>query len=240
MDYNFTARVELDFDKIAEGQLEWTKNIDGFYTQFHPNVEEAMHSTGKKAGERELGVDPVSGRPVFVKIGRFGPVAQIGLASDEEKPKFASLRTGQSMEALTLEDALDLFKLPIDFGEYEGEPLSVGVGKFGPYIRHGKSYVSIPKDEDPLTVTRERAIELIVEKRQADKNREIKKFEAEDILVLNGRFGAYITHAGENYKLPKGTVAEDLTLEQCQEIIANEANKSKGGAKKKTTRTKKK
>ena len=240
MDYNFTARVELDFDKIAEGKLEWTKNIDGFYTQFHPNVEEAMHSTGKKAGERELGIDPVSGRPVFVKIGRFGPVAQIGLASDEEKPKFASLRAGQSMEALTLEEALELFKLPVDLGEYEGESLSVGVGKFGPYVRHGKSYVSIPKDEDPLTVTRERAVELIAEKRQADKNREIKKFEAEDILVLNGRFGAYITHAGENYKLPKGTVAADLTLEQCQEIIANEANKSKGTTKKKTTRTKKK
>ena len=240
MDYNFTARVELDFDKIAEGKLEWTKNIDGFYTQFHPNVEEAMHSTGKKAGERELGIDPVSGRPVFVKIGRFGPVAQIGLASDEEKPKFASLRAGQSMEALTLEEALELFKLPVDLGEYEGESLSVGVGKFGPYVRHGKSYVSIPKDEDPLTVTRERAVELIAEKRQADKNREIKKFEAEDILVLNGRFGAYITHAGENYKLPKGIVAADLTLEQCQEIIANEANKSKGTTKKKTTRTKKK
>ena len=240
MDYNFTARVELDFDKIAEGKLEWTKNIDGFYTQFHLNVEEAMHSTGKKAGERELGIDPVSGRPVFVKIGRFGPVAQIGLASDEEKPKFASLRAGQSMEALTLEEALELFRLPVDLGEYEGESLSVGVGKFGPYVRHGKSYVSIPKDEDPLTVTRERAVELIAEKRQADKNREIKKFEAEDILVLNGRFGAYITHAGENYKLPKGTVAADLTLEQCQEIIANEANKSKGTTKKKTTRTKKK
>ena len=240
MDYNFTARVELDFDKIAEGKLEWTKNIDGFYTQFHPNVEEVMHSTGKKAGERELGIDPVSGRPVFVKIGRFGPVAQIGLASDEEKPKFASLRAGQSMEALTLEEALELFKLPVDLGEYEGESLSVGVGKFGPYVRHGKSYVSIPKDEDPLTVTRDRAIELIAEKRQADKNREIKKFEAEDILVLNGRFGAYITHAGENYKLPKGTVAADLTLEQCQEIIANETNKSKGTTKKKTTRTKKK
>ena len=240
MDYNFTARVELDFDKIAEGKLEWTKNIDGFYTQFHPNVEEAMHSTGKKAGERELGIDPVSGRPVFVKIGRFGPVAQIGLASDEEKPKFASLRAGQSMEALTLEEALELFKLPVDLGEFEGESLSVGVGKFGPYVRYGKSYVSIPKDEDPLTVTRERAVELIAEKRQADKNREIKKFEAEDILVLNGRFGAYITHAGENYKLPKGIVAADLTLEQCQEIIANEANKSKGTTKKKTTRTKKK
>jgi DNA topoisomerase-1 len=240
MDYNFTARVELDFDKIAEGKLEWAKNIDGFYTQFHPNVEEAMHSTGKKAGERELGTDPVSGRPVFVKIGRFGPVAQIGTASDEEKPRFASLRAGQSMESITLEEALDLFKLPIDFGEYEGEPLSVGIGKFGPYIRHGKSYVSVPKDEDPLTVTRDRAIELIAEKRQADKNREIKKFEAEDILVLNGRFGAYITHAGENYKLPKGTIAEDLTLEQCQAIIADEANKSKGGAKKKTTRAKKK
>ena len=240
MDYNFTASVEQDFDKIAEGKLEWTKNIDGFYTKFHPNVEEAMHSTGKKAGERELGLDPVSGRPVFVKIGRFGPVAQIGLATDEEKPRFASLRAGQSMEALTLDEALELFKLPIDFGEYEGESLSVGVGKFGPYVRHGKAYVSVPKDEDPLTITRERAIELIAEKRQADKNREIKKFEAEDILVLNGRFGAYITHAGENYKLPKGTVAEDLTLQQCQEIIANEASKSKGATKKKTTRAKKK
>lgn len=228
MDYNFTAKVEEGFDLIAEGNEVWTENIDRFYKRFHPNVETAINSTGKKAGERELGTDPATGEPVFVKIGRFGPLAQIGAADEEHKPRFASLRVGQSIETITLEEALDLFKLPIDLGEWEGEKLSIGVGRFGPYVRHGKGYVSIPKGEDPLGVSRERAIEIVEEKRTADKNREIRRFEAEDITVLNGRFGPYIAHAGANYKIPKGTDATALTLEECKKIVEDEGAKTKG------------
>lgn len=240
MDYNFTATVESQFDDIAEGNAVWTENIDAFYTKFHARVEEAKNSTGKKVGERELGIDPKSGKPVFVKIGRFGPLAQIGLASDEEKPKFASLRTGQSIETVSLEEVLELFKLPIDLGEYEGEKMRVGVGRFGHYVQFGKSYVSVPKGEDPFSIDLPRAIELVEAKREADRNRVIMKFEAEDIEVLNGRFGAYIAHAGDNYKLPKGTVAAELTLEQCKDIIADDSLKSKSKAKAKAkTATKK-
>lgn len=231
MDYNFTATVEAQFDDIAEGNAVWTENIDSFYTKFHTRVEEAKNSTGKKVGERELGIDPKSGKPVFVKIGRFGPLAQIGLASDEEKPKFASLRTGQSIETVSLEEVLELFKLPIDLGEYEGENMRVGVGRFGHYVQFGKTYVSVPKGEDPFAITLQRAIELLEAKREADRNRVIMKFEAEDIEVLNGRFGAYIAHDGDNYKLPKGTVATELTLEKCKEIIADDSLKSKSKAR---------
>lgn len=235
MDYQFTAKVEEGFDLIAEGKEEWTENINRFYTKFHPNVETATNLTGKKAGERELGKDPATGEPVFVKIGRFGPVAQIGAASDDAKPRFASLRTGQSIETITLEEALELFRLPVDLGEWEGESLSIGVGRFGPYVRHGKKYVSIPKAEDPLSVTRERAIELVEEKRTADRNRTIMTFEAEDIEVINGRFGPYIAHAGANYKLPKGTDAAALTLEECQKIISDDSAKSKGSRRRTST-----
>lgn len=233
MDYNFTANIEHEFDKIAEGKVEWTKDIDMFYKQFHPNVQEAMTSTGRKAGERELGTDPQTGKPVFVKIGRFGPVAQIGTVSDEDKPRFAPLRIGQSIESLTLDEALDLFKLPMNLGEFENESLSVGIGKFGPYVRHGKAYVSIPKGEDPLSVTYERAVQLIEDKRVADKNKEIKSFCSEDIKILNGRFGAYIYHAGKNYKLPKNAIAEELSVEDCKKIISETADKPT----KKTTKT---
>ena len=234
MDYNFTANVEEEFDHIAEGKEEWTKNIAHFYGSFQPEIEKAMASTGKKAGERELGIDPASGKPVFVKIGRYGAVAQIGSATDEEKPKFASLRTGQSIESINLEEALELFKLPMHLEEYEGEMMTVAVGRFGPYVKHGKVFVSIPKAEDPLSITPARAIELIEEKRTVDRNREIKIFKEQDISVLNGRYGAYIAHAGSNYKIPKGKVAADLSLEDCQAIIADEANKP--ASKKKVTR----
>lgn len=235
MDYNFTARVEESFDEIAEGKEEWTANIDRFYKKFHPNVDAAINTTGKKVGERELGTDPKTGEPVFVKIGRFGPVAQIGAASDDAKPRFASLRTGQSIETITLEEALELFKLPIDLGEWEGEKLSIGVGRFGPYVRHGKNYVSVPKGEDPLSISRDRAIEIIEEKRTADRNREIMRFDEHDIVVLNGRFGPYIAHAGANYKIKKGTDASTLTLDDCLNIVADDSAKSKTGSRKKAS-----
>lgn len=222
MDYNFTAKVEEQFDAIAAGHEEWTESIDHFYKKFHPNVIKAMNLTGRKAGEHELGNDPKSGRPVIAKIGRYGAVVQIGRAEDAEKPCFASLKVGQSIETITLEEALELFKLPIQLGEFEGEPLSVGAGRFGPYVRLGKStYVSIPKGEDPLTITAERAQELILKKRANDKNNELLRFDKADIVVIKGRFGPYIAHGGNNYKIPKTTDVEKLTLEACQKIIAD-------------------
>ncbi len=227
LDYNFTAKVEASFDEIAEGKMDWTKNIDKFYKAFHPDVEKAIATTGKKAGERELGIDPKSGKPVFAKISRYGSVIQIGSASDEEKPKFAALQKEQSLESITLEEALELFKLPMNVGEFEGTEMVVAVGRFGPYIRHDKKFYSLPKDENPLEVTTEHAIEIIENKRQEDKNKQIKHFEAEEIFVLNGRFGAYITCKGKNYKIPKTMTPADLTLEDCQAIMADEANAPK-------------
>lgn len=220
MDYHFTAKVEKEFDEIAEGKMVWTKLIDGFYKDFSVDIEKAIQPTGKKVGERELGLDPKSGKPVFVKIGRYGAVAQIGTASDTEKPAFASLQKGQSIESITLEEALELFKLPMTLGEFEDEAVSVAVGRFGPYVKHGKVFVSIPKGENPLETTLERAIELIIAKRTADKNREIKVFEEDGIEVLNGRFGPYIAHNKKNYKIPKDIDPQNITLEQCKSIIA--------------------
>ena len=238
MDYNFTAKEEEQFDEIAAGKELWTKNIEEFYNDFHPTVETVAKSTGKKAGERLLGTDPASGKPVFAKIGRYGAIVQIGEASDTDKPRFASLRTGQTLESITLEEALELFKLPLYLGEYEGEKVTVAVGRFGPYVRHGNSYTSVPKGEDPLSVTLERAIEIIEAKRREDKNKEIKKFEAEDIQVLNGRYGAYIAHAGTNYKIPKGNDPAALTLADCQKIIAEAKTKPASATKKRTARKK--
>ena len=238
MDYNFTAKEEEQFDEIAAGKELWTKNIEEFYNDFHPTVESVAKSTGKKAGERLLGTDPASGKPVFAKIGRYGAIVQIGEASDTDKPRFASLRTGQTLESITLEEALELFKLPLYLGEYEGEKVTVAVGRFGPYVRHGNSYTSVPKGEDPLSVTLERAIEIIEAKRREDKNKEIKKFEAEDIQVLNGRYGAYIAHAGTNYKIPKGNDPAALTLADCQKIIAEAKTKPASATKKRTAKKK--
>lgn len=238
MDYNFTAKEEERFDEIAAGKELWTNNMEEFYNDFHPTVETVAKSTGKKAGERLLGSDPASGKPVFAKIGRYGAIVQIGEASDSEKPRFASLSTGQTLESITLEEALELFKLPLYLGEYEGEKVTVAVGRFGPYVRHGNSYTSVPKGEDPLSVTLERAIEIIEAKRREDKNKEIKKFEAEDIQVLNGRYGAYIAHAGTNYKIPKGNDPAALTLADCQKIIAEAKTKPATTTKRRTTKKK--
>lgn len=225
MDYHFTANIEKEFDEIAAGKIIWTKSIDTFYKDFIEDVEKAAQKTDKKVGERELGIDPKSGKPVYVKIGRYGAVAQIGSASDQEKPTFAALQNGQSIETITLEEALNLFKLPMNIGIFENENVSVAVGRFGPYIKYGNTFVSIPKDENPLEITLKRATELILEKRSSDKNREIKKFENEGILILNGRYGPYISYKKKNFKIPKNVEPKDLTLEMCKEIIEKEKTK---------------
>ena len=232
MDYNFTANVEKEFDAVAAGEMVWTKAIDKFYRVFHPIVEETeAMKTEHKVGERELGIDPKSGNPVFVKIGRYGPIAQIGLAHPDDKeapkPQFASLMKDQSIETITLEEALKLFELPRTVGEYEGKEMVAAIGRFGPFIRHDGKFVSIPKDLNPRTITAEEAIELINAKRQKDEQRFIKKFDEEpELEVLNGRFGPYIVYKKSNYKIPKTvTHPETLTLEECKEIIADAAQK---------------
>ncbi|WP_293669926.1 type I DNA topoisomerase [uncultured Parabacteroides sp.] len=244
LDYNFTASVEKEFDSVADGELVWTKAIDKFYKIFHPIVEAAAAvKTEHKVGERQLGIDPKSGNPVFVKIGRFGPVVQIGVAHMEDKeapkPQFASLLKGQSIDTITLEEALKLFDLPRTIGEYEGKVMVAAIGRFGPFIRHDGKFVSIPKDLNPMTITPEEAIVLIDEKRKKDEQRFIKKFEEDpEMEILNGRFGPYISYQKANYRIPK-TVTDPtaLTLDDCKKIIAAAADKPATG--KKTTRKKK-
>ena len=243
LDYNFTASVEKEFDSVAEGELVWTKAIDKFYKIFHPIVEAtAAVKTEHKVGERELGIDPKSGNPVFVKIGRYGPVVQIGAAHADDKeapkPQFASLMKGQSIDTITLEEALKLFDLPRTVGEYEGKVMVAAVGRFGPFIRHDGKFVSIPKDLNPLTITAEEAITLIEGKRVKDEQRFIKKFEEDpEMEILKGRFGPYISYQKANYRIPKMvTDPTILTLEDCKKIIAEAGEKP---AAKKTTRKKK-
>ena len=244
LDYNFTASVEKEFDSVAEGELVWTKAIDKFYKIFHPIVEAtAAVKTEHKVGERQLGMDPKSGNPVFVKIGRYGPVVQIGVAHAEDKeapkPQFASLMKGQSIDTITLEEALKLFDLPRTVGEYEGKVMVAAVGRFGPFIRHDGKFVSIPKDLNPLTITAEEAIALIDGKREKDEQRFIKKFEEEpEMEILKGRFGPYISYRKANYRIPK-TITDPvaLTLEDCKKIIAETGEKS--ATAKKTARKKK-
>lgn len=223
MDYNFTAKVESQFDQIAEGHEEWTSMMHNFDHDFEPTVRKVMNARSEhKAGERELGVDPLSHRPVFVKIGRFGPVVQIGSADDEVKPRFAQLPSGKSIETITLDEALELFRLPRNIGEYEGDIVTIGSGRFGPYVQHGGKYVSLPKKMDPMTVTLADAIKLIAEKREQERQRHIKSFEEDSTMqVLNGRFGPYITCDGKNYRLPKSLHerAAQLTYAECKEIV---------------------
>ena len=222
MSYNFTATVEGEFDKIAEGQEQWSQCINSFYGLFHPLVTDALEErSDHKAGERVLGVDPNSGRTVCVKIGRFGPVVQIGSADEEEKPQFAALKKGQKIASITLEEALSLFDLPKDLGEFEDSSIIIGVGKFGPYVRHNGSYVSIPKQYDPLSITLEEAIGLIEEKREEDRKRVLRTFEEDaDLQMLNGRFGPYLAKGGKNYKLPRNKDLNTLTYEECLAIIS--------------------
>ena len=223
MDYNFTANVEQKFDDIAEGKTEWNKWMKTFDKDFEPEVSKVMNARSEhKAGERELGTDPKTGKPVFVKIGRFGPVAQIGSAEDKDKPLFAQLPSNLSIETITLEEALELFKLPRELGEFEGTKVSVGTGRFGPYVQHNRKYVSIPKGEDPMTITFNRAIELIQEKRETEQKRHLKSFaEDEKLELLNGKYGPYIAYDGKNYRLPKNKMenVEALTYEECMTII---------------------
>ena len=228
MDYNFTANIEKEFDEVADGDKEWEKVMKNFYNQFEPLVEKTLAVKSEhKVGERMLGTEPASGKPVSVKIGRFGPVVQIGSADDEEKPRFAQMKKGQSIETITLEEALELFKLPRTLGDYEEKTVTVGVGRFGPYVRHNNVYVSIPKGTDPMEITLEESIELIEKKRKTEEERHIKRFEDTDLEVLNGRFGPYICYKKKNYKLPKtlATAPADLTYSQCMEIVLKQDEK---------------
>jgi DNA topoisomerase-1 len=235
MDYQFTAKVEHEFDEIAKGLIRWTEMIHQFYDPFHKNVENTLEHSERATGERELGIHPTSGKKVIARIGRFGPMIQIGDEQvDGEKPQFASLQKDQSIGRITLEQALDLFKLPRTLGEFEELVVKANVGRFGPYIQHGKIFVSIPKEEDPLSITLDRAIALIHEKREADANKIIKLFpEREDVQLLNGRWGAYLKIGKDNFKLPKGTEAEKLTLEECLTIAEGQSKTKKKPVRKK-------
>ena len=222
MDYNFTAKVEKEFDEIAEGELVWNKMLESFYEPFHLKVDNALNEAERTNGVRILGADPVSGKEVSVKIGRFGPLAQLGEVTEEgEKPQFASLRTGQHLETITLEDALELFKLPRNLGDFEGKTVTVAIGRFGPYVRHDSKFISLEKNvDDPYSVELDRAIELIEAKREKDKNALIKTYEEDpEIQILNGRWGPYIKFKKNNYKIPKTTDAATLSFDECMKLI---------------------
>ena len=229
MDYNFTATVEETFDKIAEGDEKWNDGIGSFYKTFHPDVNNVSNlRLEHKVGERVLGNDPKTGKPVSVKIGRFGPVVQLGSAEDEEKPHFASLNKNQSINTLTLEEALKLFDLPRDLGEFEGAVVTVAVGRFGPYVKHAGKFVSIPKGMTPETLTLEEAQQLIVEKRESEAKKVLRTFDEDpEMEILNGRFGVYISYKKKNYKIPRGTDTDTLTLADCLKIVEDEANAPK-------------
>ncbi len=234
MDYNFTAQVEKEFDEIAKGMVEWTKMLESFYGPFHHKVEDTLEHSERVTGERELGTHPKSGRKVIARIGRFGPMIQIGdEQEDGEKPEFASLRGTQSINTITLEEALELFKLPRTLGEHENQPIKANVGRFGPYVQQGKLFASIPKEQDPMTITLEEAIELIKLKKEADSKRIIKQFEEnEDVQLLNGRWGPYLKIGKKNFRLPKDVKPEELTLQECLDIAENQPSTKKGAKKK--------
>ena len=242
LDYNFTASVEKQFDEIAEGKEQWTDAIEAFYRDFHPSVENTIATkSAHKAGERMLGTDPQSGKEVSVKIGRFGPVVQIGSADDEEKPRFAQLKKGLSIETVTLEEALELFKLPRTLGEHEGKTVTVGAGRFGPYIYYSGMYVSLPKDLDPMDVTLEEALGLVRAKQEAEAKKHLKRFEEEpELEILAGRYGPYIAYKGSNYKIPKDIEPCDLTLKACLDLVKLQEEKASGKPKRATARSKKK
>ena len=234
LDYNFTASVEKEFDEIAQGQKVWNQMIREFYYPFAKQVKETLEKSEKVKGERLLGADPESGKNVYVKIGRFGPMVQIGESEDTEKPRFASLKKGQSIESLTLQEAMKLFDFPRTIGEYEDADLTVAIGRFGPYVKHKSAFYSLAKTDDPASIDAERAVELIEEKRRKEKERMIRVFEEDpEVQVLNGRYGPYISIGKSNYRIPKGTDPASLTLEQCREIAAKSdaAPKSPGKGK---------
>ena len=246
MDYGFTASVEKEFDDIADGMKNWSQMIDTFYKPFSKDVEKTLETAERATGERALGNDPKSGKPIIARIGRFGPMVQIGEQDDEEKPRFASLSKGQNIDSITLEEALDLFKMPRILGELEDKPVKANIGRFGPYVQHDKLFASIPKEEDVMEIELERAIELVLAKRKADAERIIKQFEEEPATqILNGRWGPFIKSGKKNFKLPKDL--EDpskLTLEEVKHIMENQPAKgrkapAKKAPAKKTTAKKK-
>ena len=241
MNYNFTAQVEKEFDDIAEGDKQWKSVISTFYDKFSPAVNSAMTLKNEhKVGERVLGTDPISGKPVSVKIGRYGPIVQIGSAEDEDKPRFAQMKKGQTIETITLDEALELFRLPRTLGEFEGTEVSVGTGRFGPYIRHDKFYVSIGGVADPLTITLDEAVKMIVNKRESESKKVLKSFPGNpDMEIMNGRYGAYIAYQGSNYKIPKSSDPTTLTEEECQEIIKRQIEKTGSAPKRRIFKTKK-
>lgn len=239
VNYNFTAKVEQKFDAIAEGKEEWTKMIDKFYKPFHKLVEKTLEESDYAKGERILGTDPATGKTVSVRIGRFGPLVQISDPDSDEKPRYASLLKGQLLETITLEEALDLFKLPRTVGQYEESEVVIGIGRFGPYVRHKSKFYSIKKPDDPMEITLERAIELIEEGRQKEREKHIKSFEEDDKLqILKGRWGAYIKFDKKNYKIPKDKNPQELTYEECMELIKTQ--QENGGTKKRKAATRKK
>ena len=240
LNYNFTANVEKEFDAVASGQKEWNHVIKDFYWPFHKQVELTLKTSEKFSGERLLGTDPKTGRKVYAKIGRFGPMIQIGDAEEEDKPLFSSMRKEQGLETITLDEALELFKLPRTVGTYEGKEMVASAGRFGPYIRHDGQFFSIPKGEDPLTIEEQRAIEVIEEKREKDRQKVIKEFpENPDVKILNGRWGAYLASGGNNYKLPKTKKPVEFSLEDCLKIIQEGTSTKKNRTTKKTTLRKK-
>ena len=241
MNYNFTAQVEKEFDDIAEGDKQWKSVISDFYDKFNPAVNSAMTLKNEhKVGERILGTDPISGKPVSVKIGRYGPIVQIGSAEDEDKPRFAQMKKGQTIEDITLDEALELFRLPRTLGEFEGCEVSVGTGRFGPYIRHDKFYVSLGGVADPLTVTLDEAIKLIRSKRESESKKVLKTFAGNpDMEVMNGRYGAYIAYLGSNYKIPKSMDPTTLTEDECQDIIKRQIEKTGSAPRRRIFKTKK-
>lgn len=238
MDYNFTAKVESEFDSIAEGKELWNNEIGRFYKDFHPNIEKVSTlRLEHKVGERILGTDPKTGKPVSVKIGRFGPLVQLGSTDNEEKPRFASLQKEQSIDTITLDEALKLFEMPRNLGLFEDAEVTIAIGRFGPYVKHAGKFVSIPKTMSPETITLQEARQLILDKRQSEAQKVIAVFDQEpDLQVLNGRYGPYISYKKQNYKIPKGQDATNLTLDDVRAIVADEANASKSSRRATTTK----
>ena len=228
IDYNFTANVEKEFDEIEEGQREWNAMIRDFYKGFHNQIVSTTENSGKFSGEKLLGVDPASGKKVYVKVGRFGPVAQIGETDSDEKPRFAGLKKDMSIESVTLEEVLKLFEFPRSLGEYEGKEMTVAVGRFGPYVKHDGKFYSLAKTDNPALIEYDRAVDIINEKREKDLNNILRAFDEDpDLRVLDGRFGPYISYKKNNFKLPKGTDLTVLTYEECMAIVEDPKNAPK-------------
>ncbi|HEV7620634.1 MAG TPA: topoisomerase C-terminal repeat-containing protein, partial [Flavisolibacter sp.] len=236
MDYGFTARIEEEFDEVAQGKMKWNKMIDDFYNPFKEDVIKTIETAERVSGERDLGVDPQSGKPIIARMGRYGPMVQIGKTEDEEKPRFAKLKQDQSIETITLEEALELFKLPRNLGTFEDSDVAVNIGRFGPYIAHDKQFYSLGKEFDPYVISLEEATPIIEEKRKAKSERTIKIFEKEKIQVLRGPYGPYIKQGLKNYKLTKEQQekAADLTVDEAKKIIEEgKANPPKKSFKRK-------